>query len=141
MYQDNELKFVAVLNVRIAVPQLMNALGHMAAGLVSSQDGRDFSWLCYVDADGGIHPAISRFPFIILAAKNSSQIRALRRAAIAAGIAYNDFVDRMLGCSAEEQLASVHAAGEAELEYLGVCLFGPGERLNPLTRRFSLFKS
>jgi hypothetical protein len=32
MYADNQYKFVAVLNPKIEIPQLLNALGHITAG-------------------------------------------------------------------------------------------------------------
>ena len=141
MYADNEYKFVAVLNEKIALPRLLNAMGHMTAGLVARQNGHlDSSWLCYEDGDGGIHPAISRHPFIILSAKNSNQIRTLRQAALQHGVAYNDFTDTMLGASAEDQLARTAGTREQDLEYFGICLFGRAEELHPLTRRFSLFR-
>lgn len=141
MYSDNDRKFVVVLNEKIEMPRLMNALGHMTAGLVGHQNGHgDFAWLRYQDADGGVHPAISRYPFIILAAKNSNQIRTLRQAAIDQGLGYNDFVHTMLGSSAEDQMEKTRGTPESALEYFGICLFGPAEPLAPLTRKFSLFK-
>lgn len=141
MYSDNHQKFVVVLNQKIELPRLMNALGHMTAGLVGHQNGHgEFSWLRYQDADGGVHPAISRFPFIILAAKNGNQIRTLREVAIERGLAYNDFVHTMLGSSAEDQMQKTRSTPEKDLEYFGLCLFGDAETIDPLTRKFSLFK-
>jgi hypothetical protein len=141
MYSDNELKFTVVLNEKVELPRLLNALGHMTAGLVGQVPDRErMRFLRYEDADGGVHPAISHYPFIILAARNGNQIRVLRQAAIEAGVVYNDFVDTMLGASAEDQLARTRAAREADLTYFGICLFGPAEVLNGMTRKFSLFK-
>lgn len=140
MYTDNHQKFVVVLNERIELPRLMNALGHMTAGLVGHQNGHgEFSWLRYEDADGGVHPAISRYPFIVLAAKNSNQIRTLRHAAVAKGIPFNDFVHTMLGASAEDQMSKTRSTPELGLEYFGICLFADADTLNPMTRKFSLF--
>lgn len=39
-------------------------------------------FLEYTDANNSSHPAISQFPFIVLAADNANQIRTLRKAAI-----------------------------------------------------------
>jgi hypothetical protein len=141
MYADNDYKFVAVLNEKIEMHRLLNALGHMTAGLVSqASDPASMRFLCYKDADGGLHPAISHYPFIVLSARNGNQIRTLRQGAIEAGLVYNDFVATMIGSSAENQLAKTQAAREADLEYFGICLFGPSEVLGGLTRKFSLFK-
>jgi len=40
------------------------------------------NFLEYVDKDGGIHSGISHFPFIVLKADNSNNIRAVRNNAI-----------------------------------------------------------
>jgi hypothetical protein len=140
-YADNDYKFVAVLNKKIPSAQLYNALGHMATGLVSlCVEIEQMRFLQYVDADGGLHPAISHYPFIVLEANNSNQIRLLRQKAIQSGILYNDFVQQMLAGSAEEQLRQTRGVREEELEYYGICLFGPSENLSLLTKKFSLYK-
>lgn len=140
-YADNDKKMVAVLNKQKSVPQLLNALGHMAAGLPSLvADMSELRFLHYQDADGGAHPAISHYPFIVLRAENSNQIRKLRCAALEAGLVYNDFVESMLGESAEDQLQKTARTPEANLEYIGILLFGSAETLNALTKRFSLFR-
>jgi len=140
LYSDNVYKFVAVLNRRVKLPQLMNALGHMSAGLISQCQPADVQFLQYKDADGSTHPAISRYPFIILSAKNGNQIRTLRESAMRLAIPFTDFVNTMLGSSAEQQLDQTLRTKESELEYFGICIFGPAETLNDLTRKFSLFK-
>ena len=141
MYADNEHKFIGVLNTKIEVPRLLNALGHLTAGLVyQCEDPKSMRFLRYEDANGGVHPAISHYPFIILAAKNGNQIRMVRQAAVEQGVLFNDFVDAMLGGSAEEQLRKTRITPEADLEYIGICLFGRSDVLNALTRKFSLFK-
>ncbi len=139
MYADNEYKFVAVLNKKVPFTQLMNALGHMTAGLVTLGDHEQMRFLRYEDADGGLHPAISHYPFIILASRNGNQIRTLRQAAQQAGIIYNDFVNTMLGTSAADQLQKTKSTKEANLEYFGICLFGPAQTIDGMTRKFSLF--
>ena len=139
LYRDNSFKFVAVLNRKVPLPQLMNALGHMTAGLTSQCDSHDLAFLRYQDGDGSVHPNISRYPFIVLSAKNGNQIRTLRYAAIQQGIHFSDFVDTMLGSSAEDQLQKTRSTKEMNLEYFGICLFGSAAKLDELTRKFSLF--
>lgn len=138
-YKDNEYKFVVVLNSKIEIGKLLNAQAHIVAGLVSLCKQEELRFLKYYDADEGLHPAISHYPFIILKAKNSNQIRTLRNSAIEQGIKYNDFVDRMLGFSAENQLQQTRETKESELEYYGITLFGNAEQLNQITKKFSLF--
>jgi hypothetical protein len=141
MYADNDYKFVVVLNEKIEVPKLMNALGHMTAGLVGScNDIPSMKFLHYVDGDETSHPSISHYPFIVLSAANGNQIRTLRKNAIEANILYTDFVDTMLGFSANDQLQKTYNTLEKDLVYFGIALFGKAEVLNLLTKKFSLFK-
>ena len=140
-YKDNQRKFVAVLNKKIELPKLLNALGHIAAGIASlAKDSEEMNFLEYMDADGGSHPAISEYPFIILRAKNGNQLRTLRNSAIEQGIIYNDFTDTMLGFSAEHQLEQTKTTEESNLDYFAVVLFGDADKINILTKKFSLFR-
>lgn len=119
----------------------MNALGHMAAGLAGEKnDNKQMHFLEYRDADKGVHPYISHFPFIVLEADNSSQIRKVREEAMKQGVLYNDFTDTMTVGTSEAQLQRTSETTEADLEYFGICLFGETEKLKPFTKKFSLWK-
>ncbi len=101
---ENSKKFVAVLNKKVELGRLLNALGHMAAGLAGGYEAREgLHFLQYSDKDGGAHPNISHFPFIVLKADNSNQIRTVRNEAIKRNIPYTDFTSTMIvgtsGCS------------------------------------------
>lgn len=138
-YLDNSEKFACVLNAGVPVPNLMNALAHTTAGLAAELGRERVTYLDYPNKEAAFTSRIARSPFIILKAKNSSQLSTLRSAAAAANIAHNTFVSAMIGRSAEEQLAQTLAASGAGLEYWVVVLFGDGEALRPLTKKFSLF--
>lgn len=141
-YADNDYKFVAVVNRKIALPRLLNALGHICVGLTSLALGDDIGamrFLTYKDGSDTEHPAISHWPFIVLEAKNGNQIRTLREVARTNGILYNDFVDTMLGHSAEHQLQQTASAQETDLDYFAIVLFGSSQQLQPLTKKFSLW--
>jgi hypothetical protein len=137
---ESTYRFIALLNKKIEIGKLMNALGHMAAGLAGTVCQADMQFLEYRDRDGGIHPGISHFPFIVLAADNSNKIRAARQAALARGIPFTDFTSTMTVGTSQEQVNATAATAEAELEYYGLCLFGKTEVLREFTARFSLFK-
>jgi len=127
MYQDNSNKFVAILNQKQTMGLLMNALAHTVAGLLSKQRAHldQMEFLPYRDSEGVMDACISRYPFIILKAKNGNQLRTVLQAAQDAGIPCNVFADSMLGTSAAEQLQKTRSANEAELDYIALCLFGP----------------
>ncbi len=141
-YVPTTHKFVAVLNKKVAVGNLMNALGHITAGLAASYpDAADMRFGNYVDKDGGVHATISDNPFIILQADNSNKLRTLRVALAEAGIHFTDFTSTMtVGTYAEQQERTAQTP-EAELEYWGVAMFGEAEKLQALTKKFSLWRS
>lgn len=138
---ENSKRFVAILNKKIEIGKLMNALGHMTAGL-SGGYGKavEMCFLQYEDKNGGKHPHISHFPFIALAADNSNQIRTVRKDALARGIPFTDFTSTMTVGTSEQQVKRTRETPEAELEYYGICLFGDTDILKEFTKKFSLFR-
>lgn len=137
---ENSKKFVAVLNKKIEVGKLMNALGHMTAGLAGGfGQGDNMNFLQYVDKDGGVHPKISHFPFIILKAENSNQIRKIRNEALQRNVLCTDFTSTMTVGTSADQLERTENTPEAELEYWGVCMFGDASELKEFTGKLSLF--
>jgi hypothetical protein len=134
-------KFVAVLNKKAPISSVLNALGHMAAGLVGSYpDSKEMCFATYVDKDGGEHKSISDFPFIILQADNANQLRTLRNKLLETDIHFVDFTSTMtIGTYAEQQERTQNTP-EAELEYYGLCAFGLVTKLNPLIKKYSLWK-
>ncbi len=134
-------KFIAVLNKKVPVGTAMNALAHCAAGLAASYDEPEaMRFDDYHDKDSGVHPAISDNPFIILRADNSNKLRTLRQEAQAAGIHCNDFTSTMTSGTYVEQHERTSQTFETELEYYAVCLFGEAEKINALTKKFSLWR-
>lgn len=134
-------KFVAVLNKKIPVNLLMNALGHMAAGLSANYPNiPEMRFDSYFDKDGGDHKSISDNPFIILEADNSNKIRTLRNVLIEKGIHFVDFTSTMTVGTYLEQQQRTKETPELELEYYGLCLFGEISQVNELTRKFSLWR-
>jgi len=137
---ENSKRFIAVLNKKIDTGKLMNALGHMTVGLAGGNNlSSDLYLLQYEDKNGGKHPNISHFPFIVLKADNSNQIRTVRNEAIKRGVFFSDFTSTMTIGTSEEQVNSTKNTSELELEYYGICLFGETDTLREFTKKFSLF--
>ncbi|MCL4338968.1 DUF2000 domain-containing protein [Patescibacteria group bacterium] len=138
---ENSKKFVAVLNKKIEAGKLMNALGHMTAGLAGGYGKeKEMCFLEYCDKDNGKHPFISHFPFIVLRADNSNQIRTARKEAAARNIIFTDFTSTMTVGTSAEQVQRTSETPEAELEYYGICMFGDTAALNEFTKKFSLWR-
>ncbi|MEK7672791.1 MAG: DUF2000 domain-containing protein [Patescibacteria group bacterium] len=137
---ENSKRFIAVLNKKIETGRLMNALGHITAGLAgASGQNEEMCFLDYKDKDGGVHPHISHFPFIVLKADNSNKIRTVRNECIARSIPFSDFIDPMTIGSSQDQLNASAGTPEAELEYYGIVMFGSTLELKEFTGKFSLF--
>ena len=137
---ENSKRFIAILNKKIDTGKLMNALGHMTAGLAGGNNlSQEMCFLQYEDKDGGKHPNISHFPFIVLKADNSNKIRKVRSEAIQRGIPFSDFTNTMTVGTSEEQMNATKNSNEEELEYYGICLFGDTDILREFTKNLSLF--
>jgi hypothetical protein len=132
-------KLVAVMNEKIELGVLMNALAHMCIGF-GAEIGKALLRLTnYVDADGNSHSSISEMPFMILKA-NSNKINKLRQLAKEAGIQYVDFINTMTVGTYQEQIERTKQTKEVDLVYYGIVLFGPWDIVSELTRKFSLWK-
>lgn len=129
---------MAVLNKKIDVGKVMNALAHMTVGLVRAYPDKDMGVISYKDKDGGDHFA-SKWPYIILRADNSNQIRTLRAELIERKIPFASFTSAMTVGDWESQVERSKAMSEAELEYFGICMLGEKTELEELTRKFSLW--
>lgn len=138
---ERSRRFIAILNKKIEPGRLMNALGHMTAGLAGdSGEAEEMCFLQYQDKEGGAHPHISHFPFIVLKADNSNKIRAVRNECMSRGIPFSDFTSTMTVGTSQEQQDATRTTSEAELEYYGIVLFGSTEELREFTGKFSLYQ-
>lgn len=132
-------KLVAVVNQSVDIGKSMNALAHMCIGFGATLGKENLQLVDYQDADQGIHPNISKMPFIILTA-NSNKIRNLRKEVINNHIQFVDFTDAMTIGSYQEQMEKSAQTKEEALTYFGIVLFGDWDKVSELTRKFSLYK-
>lgn len=129
-----------VLNKKAAFHHQMAGISHTLLGLPQLNTGQDFGFHDYADASGQSHGKISDYPIAILTADNSNKLRQLRADAADAGIKTNDFLETMLRENSEAQLRDTAAKPEAEHEYIAVALFGAGDVIRELTKKFSVYK-
>jgi hypothetical protein len=136
------MKFVVVLNKKLDAGVALNAASHMTAALVNKAptDLREqMQFVDYHDKDGNPHP-VSSLSLIVLRADNSNKVRQAKLAAQHQGILFVDFVESMTGGSHIEQIERTGALADEDLNYYGLCMFGPKEALDPITAKFSLWK-
>ena len=137
---EHAKRFVAVLHKKIEVGKAMNALGHITAGLVGGLDDvKELHFLTYKDKNGGVHPNISHYPFIVLKANNANEIRNVRNECIKRNIPFCDFTSTMSIGTSEQQLRATESTPEEVLEYWGIVFFGNTEEIKEFTKKFSLY--
>lgn len=137
---ENQKRFVAVISKKVEVGRAVNVLGHLSVSLADQLSDGDAVYTDYHDLDGNVHPNISHYPFIVLRADNSNKIKKLRQEALDKDIPFSDFTHTMVEGGSEVQQQTTKNTSEAELEYLGICLFGEIETLRELTKKFSLYR-
>ncbi len=137
---ENQKRFVAVISKKVEVGRAVNVLGHLSVSLANQLSDGDAVYTDYHDLNGNVHPNISHYPFIVLRADNSNKIRKLRQEALDRGMPFSNFTDTMVEGGSAVQQQNTKNTPEAELEYLGICLFGETETLRELTKKFSLYR-
>lgn len=133
-------KFVAVLNESFDVVKQLNALGHVTLGLAAEESKKEnLGLVTYIDADGNSFPNISQFPFIILKG-SGGKIKTFRQALIENNLPYSCFLDTMYDGGSDVQVANTRLKKFDDLKMVAVVTFGEQEILNPLTKKFSLYR-
>lgn len=134
-------KLVAVLNGKIGVGVIMNALAHMAVGLGASVENKtEFRFVDYTDGDGNSHANISELPFIILRTKNPEELKELRKELTSKNVCFVDFPGFINSIGTfESPEKSKQFKGES-IEYYGIIMFGDWDVVLELTRKFSLWR-
>ena len=138
---EKSKRFIAVLNKKIEPGRLMNALGHITAGLAGGSGKADeMCFLQYKDKEEGAHPNISHFPFIVLKADNSNKVRTVRNECISRNIPFSDFTSTMTVGTSQEQQDATCSTSEEDLEYWGIVMFGSTNESREFTSKFSLYQ-
>ena len=134
-------KFVVVLNKRLEASDLLSAIGHVTAGLVGQYgDLPAMSFVEYVDADGGTYAPVSDWPFIVLRG-GGGQIATCRERLTEIGLPAVAYLNTMVSGGSEAQQALTRETAGADLEILALATFGPRGDIDPLTKRFSVWRS
>jgi hypothetical protein len=140
------MKIVAVLNKELESGVAMNAAAHMALGL-AARAGVEAPALAeamifqeYKDANGKLYPFISGLSLIVLRGK-ANDIRKFHAACEENKIMNTVFLKEMTGDTFREQLERLAATPTEAVGYYGVCAIADRDVLDPLTKRFSLWRT
>jgi hypothetical protein len=142
MVHNDKYKFVAIINKNIEPGQALNAVAHMGLGLANLTDAatrEKMSFMDFPDGDGFSHQSISGLSLIVLKGKNG-EIKKVRQQFVKEGILFVDFTETMTGETYAEQLEKTKELGQDEHNYFGILAFGEIEKINPITKRLSLWR-
>lgn len=141
----SEKKIVLVINKNLEPGVALNAATHLGLGLhgmlfsLQKPDVESINFQNYKDADGNDHAFVSALPLIVLRGK-SGEIRKCRNALQEANLPFVDYTNCMVGGTYTEQIERARSTSESEIEYYAICAIGSKEELDPITRKFSLWK-
>lgn len=138
MFEDNQKKLYIIVNRNMDASLLMNATGHLAAGIMQKAEDKVFQ--DYPNDDSGINAYLSHYPVVILQAKNSNQLSTTIQKCKEANLTYNFFTTTMLGPSTEQQIHATRIAPGNALEFIAIAIYGDTETLQPITKKFSVYK-
>jgi hypothetical protein len=133
-------KFVIVLNKRRELPEMISGIGHVALGLGGSyQPSEDLGLVTYSDADGTDYPSISDWSVVVLRG-GSGQMKNLKSALEAEELPCVSYLDTMLSGGSEAQQERTRETAAEDIELLALATFGEVSRLDPLTKKFSVWR-
>lgn len=138
MFEDNQKKLYIVVNRTQDPALLLNATGHLAAGIMRNAD--DALFHNYPNDESHLNAYLSHYPVVILQAKNSNQLKAAVLKCQEAGIRLNFFTTTMLGSSSVAQIQATKETPLEALEFVAIALYGDTETIAPVTKKFSVFK-
>lgn len=141
-HNPSDYKFVVALNEKLESGVVINAASHMCLGLAAAAPEelrQKMNFITFTDANNNEHASISALSLVVLKGK-TGELKKLRAQAQEAGLLVVDFVNTMTGDTYKEQLEKTRATSAEDLIYYGVAVFGEKAKIDPLTKRLSLWR-
>ena len=114
----------------------------MGLGLVNIANDEikeKMSFIDFPDKNDNIHKSISGLSLIILKGRNG-EIKKVRNQFAEQNILFVDFLETMTGDTYAEQLVKTKELTTDEHNYFGLLAFGEIDKINPITKKLSLYK-
>ncbi len=140
MTQDFSRRLAIVVRRDIESWQTTNTIAHIAGRL-----GHDIKQYVtgetFTTKDGVLIPRNSQYPIIVFQAEGFEKLRSFLAEVRAANLSHLAYVREMIDFTDDNELqAALLQKNDAEIEYLGVGVFGDNDALKKLTKKFSLWK-
>ena len=138
--QDFSKKAVIVVNKELEQWQILNTIAHISAYL-GSQLGKNFGTSnFFVTRDDQNHPRNSQYAIIIVKAK-SGQLQNLMARVRDSGLLYHGFIREMIETTDDDEITKILAEkNDEQIEYLGIGIFGPKDKVDALTKNYQLWR-
>jgi hypothetical protein len=138
--QDFSKKAVVAVRRDIESWQVLNTIAHAAAYLGNKLGERFDTGEYFTTKDGINHPRNSQYGIVVLEG-NEADLRILSAEARKRDLLHIEFIRDMIGHIDDAELeGEVAKKVDAELEYLGVGVFGDKTILKEITSKFKLWK-
>ena len=137
--QDVTQRISIVVRKDIEPWQVTNTIGHIAAYLGNKIGDRLLTGESFTTRDDISIPRNSQYPIIVLSAEGN--LNDLLGAVQNSGLRYIAYIKNMIDEIDDTKLeVTVASLDTADLDILGVGIFGPNETVKALTKKFQLWK-
>src|SRR3989338_133852 len=137
--QDFTQRMSIVVRKDIEPWQVTNTIGHIAAYLGNKIGDRLLTGESFTTRDGVKIPRNSQYPIIVLSAEG--KLHDLLMEVQKSGLRYIAYIKNMIDEINDAKLeATVASLSVADLDILGIGVFGPNEIVKTLTKSFKLWK-
>jgi len=135
------MKFYVIINKKIPTGNAINIASHMMTGLVATADKPliDEMQVINYGFENHNHRA-SKWPQIILKAKNSNQIKKVLSEVTTLGLHHVTFTSTMIEGGWQVQVKNTQALSDEEIEYMGLAVFCDSNALDSTTKKLSLYQ-
>lgn len=138
--QDFSKKITIVVRKDIESWQVLNTVAHVSAYFGNQLEDDFDTGEFFITKDGVSHPRNSQYPIVVLSA-DSRELYPFIQDVRAKGLKSINFVRNMIETSDDTELEErIGVQNDADLDYLGVGVFGDKDVLKELTKKFKLWK-
>ena len=138
--QDFSNEVVIGLNKELDQWQILNTVAHISAYIGNRLKDEFDTGEFFVTKDGVKHPRNSQYAIVVLRAK-PGQLPNLMVKVRESGLLFHGFIREMIETTNDEEIINILASKtDSEIEYLGIGIFGPKEKVDVLTKNYQLWR-
>lgn len=141
MEQDFSNRITVVVRKDLEAWQVTNTVAHISAYIGNKLKENFDTGETFSTKDGVALPRNSQYPIIVKRAKSDEQLHNLMEKVRAEDVTYHCFIREMIDHNNDTDLQNaLNNKNDADVEYLGVGVFGENEKVDKLTKKFGLWE-